>query len=272
MPTGKPDFNLNSFGLKYLSKDELQEFLEKRTQGESIRSIGETKTKPLGASGKPYTGSERNRTPTSGLKRGEFAPSLAGSKQIDTTLNTPKEEPEPKATPTAETISVFNAPTYGAEQVKPKMKKPKKEHLGSTMGEDDTEKLQSVDVKGRKRSIANIREIKEGEERSKPTGSDSESKTGIKKPSKLGDAPANVKGKETIIGQKKVRVGVGEKAHEELERRGGLGERSYASDPKSPYSKRSERKQQREQEIARKIGAAQSKLQEKQKEENRLDN
>ena len=29
MPTGKPDFNLNSFGIKYLSKDEVQEFLNK---------------------------------------------------------------------------------------------------------------------------------------------------------------------------------------------------------------------------------------------------
>jgi hypothetical protein len=29
MTTGKPDFNLNSFGIKYLSKDEVQEFLQK---------------------------------------------------------------------------------------------------------------------------------------------------------------------------------------------------------------------------------------------------
>ena len=34
MTVGKPNFNLNSFGVKYLSKDEVQEFLEKRTQGE----------------------------------------------------------------------------------------------------------------------------------------------------------------------------------------------------------------------------------------------
>ena len=30
MPTGKPDFNLNSYGVKYLSKEEVQEFLNKR--------------------------------------------------------------------------------------------------------------------------------------------------------------------------------------------------------------------------------------------------
>ena len=29
MTVGKPNFNLNSFGVKYLSKDEIQEFLEK---------------------------------------------------------------------------------------------------------------------------------------------------------------------------------------------------------------------------------------------------
>ena len=41
MTVGKPNFNLNSFGIKYLSKDEVQEFLEKRTQGEEIGSKGD---------------------------------------------------------------------------------------------------------------------------------------------------------------------------------------------------------------------------------------
>jgi hypothetical protein len=277
MPTGKPDFNLNSYGVKYLSKEEVQEFLQKR-QGESIRSVGETKTKPLGVSGKPYAGVERERTSTSGLKQGEYKPSLEGRKQIDATINTPKQEIEKPAKPTNLTISapnaagdeelqggtrsVFNSPTYGSKQIKPKTEKPKKEHLGSNVGEKNTDKIQSVDVKGNKRSIENISEIKEGEERSKPTGSGSESKIGIKKPSKLGDAPANVKGKESKVGQKKVRVGVGEKAHEELERRDGVGEKRYAADPKSPYSKRTERREQKEQAQARKLGIAQSKLQE----------
>ena len=35
MTVGKPNFNLNSFGVKYLSKDEVQEFLEKR-RGDKI--------------------------------------------------------------------------------------------------------------------------------------------------------------------------------------------------------------------------------------------
>jgi hypothetical protein len=30
MTVGKPNFNLNSFGIKYLSKDEVQEFLKKK--------------------------------------------------------------------------------------------------------------------------------------------------------------------------------------------------------------------------------------------------
>ena len=30
MPTGKPDCNLNSYGVKYLSKEEVQEFLQKK--------------------------------------------------------------------------------------------------------------------------------------------------------------------------------------------------------------------------------------------------
>ena len=30
MAVGKPDFDLNSFGVKYLSKDQVQNFLENR--------------------------------------------------------------------------------------------------------------------------------------------------------------------------------------------------------------------------------------------------
>jgi len=109
MPIGKPNFNLNSFGVKYLSKDEIQEFLEKRTQGESIRSQGETKTRPLGTSGKPMDSSARqdgqHRGSTAGLKQGEFTPSLAGSKQIDATINTPNVTVKP--TPTSDTKTYF---------------------------------------------------------------------------------------------------------------------------------------------------------------------
>ena len=113
MTVGKPDFNLNSFGVKYLSKDEVQEFLEKRTQGESIRSQGETRTRPLGTSGKPMDSGARqagqHRGSTAGLKQGEFTPSLAGRNQIDATLNTPKPEAEKPATATSSTISAPNA-------------------------------------------------------------------------------------------------------------------------------------------------------------------
>lgn len=244
MPTGKPDFNLNSYGVKYLSKEEVQEFLEKR-QGEDI-----------GVNSEPQTVTSSKQKPVSKRPTRDIDPKTGfGSTDIKT-------EPEPKATPTAETRSIFNSPTYGAKQVKPKMEVPKKEHLGSTMGEKDTDKLQSVDSKGNKRSISNIKEVQEGETGKIEQRGNRESKTGIKKPSKLGDAPANVKGKESKVGQKKVRVGVGEKAHEELETRGGLGEKRYASDPKSPYSKRTERREQKEQAQARKLGIAQSKLQE----------
>ena len=113
MTVGKPNFNLNSFGVKYLSKDEVQEFLEKRTQGESIRSQGETRTRPLGTSGRPMDSGSRqagqHRSSTAGLKQGEFTPSLAGRKQIDATINTPKPEAEKPATATSSTISAPNA-------------------------------------------------------------------------------------------------------------------------------------------------------------------
>ena len=41
MPTGKPDFNLNSYGVKYLSKEEVQEFLNKRA-GLNVSSSTQT--------------------------------------------------------------------------------------------------------------------------------------------------------------------------------------------------------------------------------------
>ena len=41
MSTGKPDFNLNSYGVKYLSKEEVQEFLNKRS-GLNVSSSNQT--------------------------------------------------------------------------------------------------------------------------------------------------------------------------------------------------------------------------------------
>ena len=36
MAVGKPDFDLNSFGVKYLSKDQVQDFLEIKKFGKNI--------------------------------------------------------------------------------------------------------------------------------------------------------------------------------------------------------------------------------------------
>ena len=137
MPTGKPDFNLNSYGVKYLSKEEVQEFLEKR-QGESISSIDEKNSKIESGSTTPSSniintsrrgigskqvmnphgqtvpkkmqGKGRNLTGTSQLKETtprKFEPSEAGKKQIDATINTPK-QPEPKGVDTKDTQFHYN--------------------------------------------------------------------------------------------------------------------------------------------------------------------
>ena len=57
MTTGKPDFNLNSFGIKYLSKDEVQEFLNKKDKvDDSTGKYGGNSTvKPNADISPPYT-------------------------------------------------------------------------------------------------------------------------------------------------------------------------------------------------------------------------
>ena len=111
MSTGKPDFNLNSYGVKYLSKEEVQEFLEKR-QGEDI-----------GVKSEPQTVTASQQKPVSKRPTRDIDPKTGfGSTDIKT-------EPEPRAKPTAETTSVFNSPTYGAKQVNLKWKHQRKNIL-----------------------------------------------------------------------------------------------------------------------------------------------
>ena len=285
MTVGKPNFNLNSFGIKYLSKDEVQEFLEKR-QGESIRTDGETKTKPLGRSGrkasKQIIDQKNDHSPASDSKLNPPKPKVVsdslfgqarervgegggtGSVGRKFTEHTPK-----PIKPTDSTIklqdlkqfdaggkqigtkkredqvggtrSVFNSSTYGyggenkvREQFKDENqdKDAKAPPLDKPQGSG--QEFKEVGSKGRKWLNEN-----KPEKDAKPRGK--KEFKGISPP-KLADAPKDVKGEETKIGQKKIRVGVGEKANEKLQETGGVGERRYASDRKSPHSLPAEKK------------------------------
>jgi len=93
MPTGKPDFNLNSFGIKYLSKDEVQEFLEKRTQGEEIGSKGDRSQTAVAANTpkglqKPVSARPtRNIDPQTGFTSNAPTPPTQAAVATDSTVN-----------------------------------------------------------------------------------------------------------------------------------------------------------------------------------------
>lgn len=283
MPTGKPDFNLNSYGVKYLSKEEVQEFLQKR-EGEKIgtkvelgdskqltsRGTRSSRTEVPSASSTSNIGHRphpslfgqaresigdglHGQRPAQGRKLSEKLPEK--SKPTEETISAPNAAGDEKLQ--GGTRSVFNSPTYGTPiKAKPQLGRDAQGNETTKPDEGEIPKLQNEQL-GSRVSSQKEKELDEKTE-TKRGGS----VKGRKNPSKVGDAPSNVKGKESKVGQKKVRVGVGEKAHEELERRDGVGEKRYAADPDSPYSKRTEKRQQKEQAQARKLGIAQSKLQE----------
>ena len=230
MPTGKPDFNLNSFGIKYLSKDEVQEFLNKY---------------------KIPTGDDQAalRTEREGKQGGKFQASLTAGKQIDATINTPKPEAEKPATPTGSTRSQFmsretpsklshtertlrqdmessgtKVDTSGIvtqrqkpqPQTKPdEGKAPNRptEHVGSIV---DGGKVQGMDSKGKKRTISDASVKKEPKER---TAAETTGKKGTKQlPKHVGDAPKGTKSEKELVGGRNVKVGVGSRAHKKLEK------------------------------------------------------
>ena len=106
MPTGKPDFNLNSFGIKYLSKDEVQEFLEKR-QGEKIQDGKGQEHLGSGGAGQMTAGGRGS------VRTGENATSISGigHRAHPSLFKDPSEKPvvEKPSTANSQTRSVFTA-------------------------------------------------------------------------------------------------------------------------------------------------------------------
>ena len=133
MTVGKPDFNLNSFGVKYLSKDEVQEFLNKKDKvDDSTGKYGGNSTvKPNADISPPYT-------PNLANPKMEQNPKGRGEHVLNVTNNE-----APKIKPDANTKYVFNEPTYGI----PNTRKQQTSGQGNTTGTigtgtaNDTRKL-----------------------------------------------------------------------------------------------------------------------------------
>jgi hypothetical protein len=110
MTVGKPNFNLNSFGVKYLSKEEIQDFLDKR-EGEKIgtkKELGDSKqlTSRGTTSGRTNV---KPITPTSGIGH-KAHPNLMGTPKndMDSLTHSGGGMPvEPKGIPTKDTKTYF---------------------------------------------------------------------------------------------------------------------------------------------------------------------
>jgi hypothetical protein len=97
MTVGKPNFNLNSFGVKYLSKDEVQEFLEKETKVYNYE--------PPTGQDQAALRTERAKKPKGTLQASESA------KKLISEVKPAEATPKPKVTNNTEYI--FNDPRYG---------------------------------------------------------------------------------------------------------------------------------------------------------------
>lgn len=90
MPTGKPNFNLNSYGIKYLSKEEVQEFLNKY---------------------EIPTGKDQEALATERGKKGTGFKASESAKKLISEVKPAEATPKPKVTRNSK--FVFNDPKYG---------------------------------------------------------------------------------------------------------------------------------------------------------------
>ena len=256
MTTGKPDFNLNSFGIKYLTKDEVQEFLEKYeipTGADQAALRTERAKQPQGT----FQASESSKklltpttpkpkeTPAVATNQTISAPNAAGDKKLEggtrsqfMSRETPsklshterklRQDMEESGTK-VDTSGIVTQRQKPQPQTKPdKGKAPNRptEHIGSIV---DGGKVQGMDSKGNKRSISDASVKKDPKER---TSAETTGKKGTKQlPKHVGDAPEGVKSETEKIGGRNVKVGVGVKANEQF-KKDPQGELTSSQKPK----------------------------------------
>ena len=221
MTVGKPNFNLNSFGIKYLSKDEVQAFLNKESDtndNATGKYGGNSKVKPNADISPPYTPNLANPKMEQNPKgRGAHVPNVTNNEA-------------PKVKPDENTKYVFNDPTYGIHNTrKPQpMGKPPTGTIGVRTA-NDTRGYSSTETAAS--GVGNA-------------------------PKELSDSLNTEPMKQ---GKSTVEVGVGSKAKEVFDKKDGVGEKyvkTYDKDGnkitakqrKADAEKESEAKSKREKE------------------------
>lgn len=225
MPTGKPNFNLNSYGVKYLSKDELQEFLQKR-EGEKIgvgsepETVTSSRQKPVSKRPTrdidPKTGfgqareligsSDHGKTPAEGRKLSEKLPE--------------------KAKPTKDTKTYFRNPDFVTQKIR---RLPKPDDDGtkpSTAPRAQQERL-GGETKAEHKQIEAKHKVPPAKtpKRTGEGAGGEQGQTGVKKlPPQLGHAPKELQHKKEKIDSRNLRVGEGKETHDEFRKREGIGE------------------------------------------------
>ena len=215
MTVGKPNFNLNSFGVKYLSKDEVQEFLEKETKVYNYEP-------PIGQD-QAALRAERAKKPKGTLQASESA------KKLISEVKPAEATPKPRVTNNTE--HVFNDPRYGI----PDTRKPQTTgHGESGVVPPNTPALDTRISTGTAIGNKGDREGGVGNAPEELTGDDI-------RPSKQGN--------------RTVSVGVGQKGKEVFDKKEGVGEKyekQYDSKGKKISAKARKEKLQKETEAKEK--------------------
>lgn len=300
MPTGKPNFNLNSYGIKYLSKEEVQEFLNKYEiphgdDQEALRTEREGKqggTFQASESSKklltPITPKPEAKKPATATSSTISAPNAAGNKKLQGGTRSQfmsREDTTPKSNYAKQIagdikeargkVDESGIVSRGGEQsgsgehkgkknpahrIQPLHGKnpdgskkddskatgipsPKKQELGTTIGDDNTGVVTESGKDGGKVMSESGKEIKEitGKEETKKDKKDKKqsggSEIGRKQlPKHTGDAPKGTKSEKQLVDGRNTQVGVGSRAHKKLQEN-PQGELTESQKPVDPNKK-----------------------------------
>ena len=240
MTVGKPNFNLNSFGIKYLSKDEVQELLNKTQEGDSEQVVDKPQSPKLELnrfSSNPPKGSHKKLTPTRNPESAfyEAKDPEGGSVTPDTRSYFSSREPPAKKRSLTERKLRADVVESGrkndesnivTQKIKPQHTGDpshgsldrKRDTLGSTVGIHSQGNVPSKDKDGKQRSVNPRTHTKVPKERQeKRQFGDKRPQAPKNLPKHTGDAPKGLKSEEENVSGADVQVGIGEDANQRLQ-------------------------------------------------------
>ena len=256
MTVGKPNFNLNSFGIKYLSKEEVQELLNKTQEGDSEQVVDSPKAPRLELgriTDKPQKVGSKDLTPKRNPESAFYEPKDPEGGSVTSSTRSTFNSKEPPAKnrslterklrrDVVESGGKVDDSNIVTQKIKPQHTgnpshgtlERKREDLGSTVGFNSQGNVPSKDKDGNKRSVNPRDHVRntDGVKEKKQYGD--KRPRGSNLPSHVGDAPKDVDSKTEKIGASNVKVGVGEKANERLQEN-NIGE---LTDSQKPYEKK----------------------------------